>query len=620
MREDVIRAHAELAVGLRAHPPAAPGRLDAHPQGDAAHLLARALPRPRRADPRARPGRRAHHGHHRRLPGGDRGRLPRDARGGRGGRLRRRVHVHLLAPPRHRGGRAGGRRRRTRRRSSGCSASSRSSSGARASAPSASSGARWRCSSRAPRARTRTACAAARATTRSSTSAASPQPGELVDVEIHEATSQTLRGEQGAAARCARRRLSAHAVAFASVRLCEHTFVRWDGQTDRGRTSGRRLPGPRRDGRDPPLRRAGGARHALLRGPGQERAQPRARAPRGCRSSGRSTRTGAARMPASTASRGRRTSTSTSTRGATSSARSSSRSTSPRCCGPSSRGRRGRAQHVAMGTNTDPYQWVEGRYKLMRGIWEALRDAANPCSILTKSPLLLRDVDLLREVADAHEVSACLSVPTLDEKAWRASEPHTPHPRARLEAVAELNRGRHPDGHPHRAAHAGHQRRAGAGRADHRARHRGGRGHRSAAARCTCAASVRGIFFDWLRGYRPDLVPRYEQLYARGAYVPDRERRAIERAAGLPRAPTRRAQERFRHRGRARRRSAAPARREEVRQERSSDRGQAWRRDPARADRRGAGRAGGAQRSAEHGLGHDRHRGGEDEHERDRRR
>src|SRR5215212_7789938 len=87
-------------------------------------------------------------------------------------------------------------------------------------------------------------------------------------------------------------------------------------------------------------------------------------------------------------------------------------------------------EHVALGTNTDPYQWVEGRYKLMRGIWEALRDFANPCSILTKSPLLLRDKDLLKEIQQFADVSACLSVPTLEEKAWRATEPHTPHPRA----------------------------------------------------------------------------------------------------------------------------------------------------------------------------------------------
>ena len=99
-----------------------------------------------------------------------------------------------------------------------------------------------------------------------------------------------------------------------------------------------------------------------------------------------------------------------------------------------------------MGTNTDPYQWVEGRYKLMRGIWEAMRDFANPCSILTKSPLLLRDLDLMLEIAERTSISANLSIPTLDEKTWRATEPHTPHPRARIEAVAELNRAGIPTG------------------------------------------------------------------------------------------------------------------------------------------------------------------------------
>ena len=103
-------------------------------------------------------------------------------------------------------------------------------------------------------------------------------------------------------------------------------------------------------------------------------------------------------------------------------------------------------EHVALGTNTDPYQWVEGRYRLMEGIWEALRDAGNPCSVLTKSPLLLRDLSLMLEIAERASFSACLSIPTLDEKAWRATEPHTPSPRARLEAVAELNRAGIPTG------------------------------------------------------------------------------------------------------------------------------------------------------------------------------
>ena len=57
-----------------------------------------------------------------------------------------------------------------------------------------------------------------------------------------------------------------------------------------------------------------------------------------------------------------------------------------------------KGEHVALGTNTDPYQWVEGRYKLMRGIWQAMIDARNPGSVLTKSPLLLRDLDLMHEL------------------------------------------------------------------------------------------------------------------------------------------------------------------------------------------------------------------------------
>src|SRR4051812_17229219 len=97
-------------------------------------------------------------------------------------------------------------------------------------------------------------------------------------------------------------------------------------------------------------------------------------------------------------------------------------------------------EHVAMGTNTDPYQWVEGRYRLMPGIWEAMRDFANPCSVLTKSPLLVRDLALMKQLVEVTQFTANLSVPTLDEKAWRQTEPHTPHPRKRLEAVAELNR------------------------------------------------------------------------------------------------------------------------------------------------------------------------------------
>jgi DNA repair photolyase len=196
-----------------------------------------------------------------------------------------------------------------------------------------------------------------------------------------------------------------------------------------------------------------------------------------------------------------------------------------------------KGEHVALGTNTDPYQWVEGRYKLMPGIWEAFRDFANPCSVLTKSPLVLRDLKLLQEINEVAPVSANLSVPTLDEKAWRATEPHTPNPRARLEAVAELNRAGIPTGvliaplmpgindSPEQverildlATEAG-------------ATHIGG-------IALHLRGEVREVFFDWLRSQRPDLVPRYEQLDSRGAYAPPAERQRLQDLAAPPGRPS----------------------------------------------------------------------------------
>jgi DNA repair photolyase len=185
-------------------------------------------------------------------------------------------------------------------------------------------------------------------------------------------------------------------------------------------------------------------------------------------------------------------------------------------------------EHVALGTNTDPYQWVEGRYKLMPGIWEALRDTDTPCSVLTKSPLLLRDLPLLKELADRVGFTASLSVPTLDEKAWRATEPHTPHPRARLEAVAELNRAGVPTGILIAPLMPGIN--DSPAQVEEILRLAAEAGATSAGGLCLhLRGEVRGIFFDWLRTHRPDLVPRYEQLYARGAYAPREERDRISR-------------------------------------------------------------------------------------------
>lgn len=101
---------------------------------------------------------------------------------------------------------------------------------------------------------------------------------------------------------------------------------------------------------------------------------------------------------------------------------------------------------VAMGTNTDPYQRCEGKYRLTRGIVRELAAAGNPFSILTKSTLILRDLDLLAAAAARMPVRCNLSIATLDERVWKATEPGTPHPKRRVEAVRRLNEAGVPTG------------------------------------------------------------------------------------------------------------------------------------------------------------------------------
>jgi DNA repair photolyase len=191
-------------------------------------------------------------------------------------------------------------------------------------------------------------------------------------------------------------------------------------------------------------------------------------------------------------------------------------------------------EHVALGTNTDPYQWVEARYKLMPDIWAALRESGTPCSVLTKSPLILRDIELLAAMAGEGLTSAALSVPTLDERTWRATEPHTPHPRARLEAVAELNRAGVPtsvlvaplmpgiNDDPRQVE-----------RILELAREAGARSITPIALHLR--PGVRAVFMDWLAAQRPDLLEHYAELYGRGSYAPQAER---TRLAELVRGPT----------------------------------------------------------------------------------
>jgi DNA repair photolyase len=95
-------------------------------------------------------------------------------------------------------------------------------------------------------------------------------------------------------------------------------------------------------------------------------------------------------------------------------------------------------ESIAIGSATDPYQPAEGRYRLTRACLEQLVAVSNPFSLTTRGPLIVRDVELLVEASRRAAVSVAFSVPTLDEKIWRATEPGTAPPRQRLRALEML--------------------------------------------------------------------------------------------------------------------------------------------------------------------------------------
>ncbi|MFD9462203.1 Rv2578c family radical SAM protein [Streptomyces sp. NPDC060027] len=185
-------------------------------------------------------------------------------------------------------------------------------------------------------------------------------------------------------------------------------------------------------------------------------------------------------------------------------------------------------EHIAMGTNVDCYQRAEGRYGLMPGIIAALRDHANPFSILTKGTLVLRDLDLLRQASEVTDVGISVSVGFTDTELWRTVEPGTPAPERRLDVVRTLT-----------------DLGIGCGvlmapvipfLGDHPAQLR-------ATVRAVAASGATSVtplvlhlrpgarewFMAWLEHHHPHLVPRYRRLYAEGAYAPKWYQRRITR-------------------------------------------------------------------------------------------
>ena len=187
-----------------------------------------------------------------------------------------------------------------------------------------------------------------------------------------------------------------------------------------------------------------------------------------------------------------------------------------------------RGEPIAIGAATDPYQPVEGRYRLTRRCLEALLEARNPFSLITRGPLIVRDLDLLVEASRHAEVSVNFSIPTLDTEVWRKTEPGTAPPRQRLRALERL-------------VEAGVK--AGVGMAPIlpglsdrpeqlaevvRAAREAGATHVWANL-LFLRAGTREHFLEQLAKDWPEELARYERLYEGRAYLGSEERRPVQK-------------------------------------------------------------------------------------------
>jgi DNA repair photolyase len=189
--------------------------------------------------------------------------------------------------------------------------------------------------------------------------------------------------------------------------------------------------------------------------------------------------------------------------------------------------RRWAGELIAMGTNTDPYQRCEGKYRLTRGLVEVLAEHGNPFSILTKSTLVLRDVDLLAAAARRTDVRVNLSIGTLDEDVWRATEPGTPHPLRRIRAVETLNKAGVPCGVLIAPILPGMS--DGPEQIEAVVKACVEAGARSISTTLLhLRPGVKEVFLPRLRRTHPDVADRYERRYRHRAYPPKAEQQALQ--------------------------------------------------------------------------------------------
>jgi DNA repair photolyase len=189
---------------------------------------------------------------------------------------------------------------------------------------------------------------------------------------------------------------------------------------------------------------------------------------------------------------------------------------------------------VALGTATDPYQPIEGRYRITRRILEALRDFRTPVSIVTRSPLVLRDLDILTDMARRVEVTVCVSIATTDPDLAHQIEPTVAPPAQRLRTVRSLAASGVctgvllapvlpglTDGCASLAAVIDAAGEAGASFVGHRVLYLGD--------------VTRDAFFQFLAGRYPDLLPRYRQMYG-GQYAPAAYEKHVKRIVDVEKA------------------------------------------------------------------------------------
>jgi DNA repair photolyase len=181
---------------------------------------------------------------------------------------------------------------------------------------------------------------------------------------------------------------------------------------------------------------------------------------------------------------------------------------------------------VSIGAATDPYQPVEGRYRLTRACLETLSDARNPFHVITRSPLIVRDVDVLADAATRANVSVSFSIPTLDDQVWRTTEPGTPPPRQRFRALQRLVDAGIDAGVAVAPVLPGISDRPEQLRAVVEAAREAGAAHLWARVLCLRPGTREHFLAELARDW-PGHLADYEQLYAERAYLPPERARPV---------------------------------------------------------------------------------------------